>query len=120
MALFNDPLRRGANNKLVLCEPITHDGEPCVGNRRARAAETMRAAADCEPWFGIEQEWLLLDADGWPYGWLVARAASYNSNSNLKFVGQKAAIRRHSIIRFIIIAVLKREFACATVVDCVF
>ena len=72
-ALYNDPFR-GGNNKLVLCETISYDKKPTQSNTRYSCNLVMDLAADQEPWFGIEQEYSLLDGSdrskplGWPTG----------------------------------------------------
>lgn len=68
VAIFNDPFLRG-NNVLVMCETYKYDKTPNSTNRRYSCEQAMTAAKDFEPWFGIEQEYSLLDRDGWPYGW---------------------------------------------------
>lgn len=60
MAWFRDPFRRG-DNVLVLCECITGDGKVVPSNTRAAAVRIFDACKDAEPWFGIEQEYMLFD-----------------------------------------------------------
>jgi glutamine synthetase len=72
-AIFKDPFR-GGNNILVMCDCYTPQGTPIPTNKRHHAAEVFSnpdVAAE-EPWYGIEQEYTLLQKDvNWPLGWPV-------------------------------------------------
>ncbi|PSS30055.1 Glutamine synthetase nodule isozyme like [Actinidia chinensis var. chinensis] len=72
-AIFKDPFRRG-NNILVMCDTYTPAGEPIPTNKRHNAAKIFshpEVAAEV-PWYGIEQEYTLLQKDvKWPIGWPV-------------------------------------------------
>uniref|UniRef100_A0A0B6ZYX8 glutamine synthetase n=1 Tax=Arion vulgaris TaxID=1028688 RepID=A0A0B6ZYX8_9EUPU len=68
VALYRDPFR-GGNNKLVICDVYKYTKLPVDSNKRKTCAEAMEKAKDFHPWFGIEQEYSLLDHDGYPLGW---------------------------------------------------
>ncbi|KZV20761.1 glutamine synthetase, chloroplastic [Dorcoceras hygrometricum] len=72
-AIFKDPFR-GGNNILVICDTYTPAGEPIPTNKRHRAAQIFsdpKVSAEI-PWFGIEQEYTLLQKNvKWPLGWPV-------------------------------------------------
>jgi glutamine synthetase len=53
----------------VLTECWNHDGTPNKHNYRHECAKLMQAHAEQEPWFGLEQEYTLLDLNDRPYGW---------------------------------------------------
>jgi len=59
-ALFGDPFRKGPH-KLVLCDTYTPLGEPLSNNHRHWATELFERKCEEEPWFGLEQEYFLLD-----------------------------------------------------------
>ncbi len=71
VALFNDPFR-GAPNKIALCETYHPDGTPSISNFRHFAAKIFEKQGNHEPWFGIEQEYVILVPTGtgvtWPLG----------------------------------------------------
>jgi len=67
-AIFKDPFR-GGPNIIVLAETYNNDGTPNKTNFRHHAKKIMDQAKEHIPWFGLEQEYTLFDADGSPYGW---------------------------------------------------
>ena len=68
-AVYPDPFR-GGNNILVMCDCYKPDMTPIKNNTRKRCAELMEKTKDLVPWFGIEQEYTLFEADGvTPFGW---------------------------------------------------
>lgn len=68
VAVFPDPFR-GSPNIIVLAECWNSDGTPNKYNYRHDCKKVMDTYADQEPWFGLEQEYTLIGADGRPYGW---------------------------------------------------
>lgn len=70
VALFKDPfVVSGGDNQLVMCETLDKHGNPHETNNRHACAAAMEAASAHAPWFGIEQEFTLLDVDLHPLGW---------------------------------------------------
>jgi glutamine synthetase len=70
VAIFPDPFRQ-APNILVICECWNADGTPNKFNHRYEANKLMEAHKEHKPWFGLEQEYTLLDMSDRPYGWPV-------------------------------------------------
>ena len=69
VAIYKDPFLRG-DNVLVLSECYKHDLTPSHSNFRATCVDIMEKVKSEVPWFGIEQEYTLLDpTDDYPYGW---------------------------------------------------
>ena len=61
--VFSCPVR-GDPHVLVVCESITASMEPAFGNYRAECAEVMEKNMGTDPWFGLEQEYVLCDETG--------------------------------------------------------
>ncbi|KAI6211010.1 Glutamine synthetase [Aphelenchoides besseyi] len=67
-AVYQDPFL-GPNARLIMCDTYTYEGKPTATNYRHDCATIMSRCAKEHPWFGMEQEYLILDRDGYPLGW---------------------------------------------------
>ena len=59
-AVFKCPFR-GGDNRMVLCDTYLPNGQPHITNHRAGAVEIFDRKIEEEPWFGLEQEYFLID-----------------------------------------------------------
>jgi len=69
VAVYPDPFDTSAANILVMTETWMSDGTPNKFNHRHESIKLMETHAEHEPWFGLEQEYTLLDLNDRPYGW---------------------------------------------------
>ncbi|XP_045490163.1 glutamine synthetase 2 cytoplasmic-like [Pieris rapae] len=66
--IYKDPFRRGPHI-LVMCDTYKYNMAPTVTNHRVNCQAAYDKCTTEEPWFGIEQEYILLDAELRPFGW---------------------------------------------------
>lgn len=59
-SIYRDPFR-GEPHILVMCDTYTPGGEPLATNTRASCDKVMTNAESLVPWFGLEQEYFLID-----------------------------------------------------------
>ena len=61
--IYINPFISWCTSFLILCECFNKDGTPHVSNTRAKLVETYNKCVKYKPWFGIEQEYVLMDVN---------------------------------------------------------
>lgn len=68
-AIYRDPFKAGKHDVIVMCDTYKPDGTPTDSNHRHSMQQVVDKTLAHKPWFGIEQEYTLLDVNGRPFGW---------------------------------------------------
>lgn len=68
-AIYRDPFKVGERDVIVVCDTYKPDGDPTESNHRYLMQDAVDKTEMYEPWFGIEQEYTLLDMNERPFGW---------------------------------------------------
>jgi glutamine synthetase len=99
VALFNHPFLENA--KVVLSECYYPDGTPTKCNTRRLAANVFEANAALEPWYGLEQEYVILAKDGrplgWPQGGYPSPQGPYYCGNGVHVVGREIAMEHYQL-----------------------
>lgn len=61
---IKDPFRKIDNSYIVLCDCYSKNGEPIESNKRNKADTIFNLVGYEEPWFGLEQEYYIMDING--------------------------------------------------------
>ncbi|CAH1645861.1 unnamed protein product [Spodoptera littoralis] len=68
-AVYRDPFRADPH-VIILCEVLLGEAQkPAATNHRTFCNDLCEAHKAEEPWFGLEQEYTMVDIDGWGLGW---------------------------------------------------
>lgn len=67
VSVYLDPTRK--DSYLVMCEVFNADGTPHITNQRNSLVEVAKRHEAEQSWFGIEQEYFMLDSNGVALGW---------------------------------------------------
>jgi len=95
-AVYPDPIR-GGDNVLVMCDTYESDGKtPTPCNQRAKAAEVVaKIPKDCDPWYGFEQEYTMMDGEtGKVHGWAPGQTVPLPQGPFYCAVGSEAVYGR--------------------------
>lgn len=97
--IFADPFR-GGDNILVICDCVAPDGTPIPSNTRAPAVEVFDRVKASQPWFGMEQEYTLFEADkvtpfGWPRGGFPAPQGPYYCSAGADVAFGRSVVEAH-------------------------
>lgn len=68
-AIYRDPFKVGEKDVIIVCDTYKPDGDPTESNHRHLMQDAVDRTVEHEPWFGIEQEYTLLDMNERPFGW---------------------------------------------------
>lgn len=99
VAMFKDPFLRGPH-KLILCEEY-REGEPFGPGGRYACRKVMEKCVDQKVMFGMEQEYTILDADGYPLMWPKGGQPAKTSGSlsfHFYYLGEIYLFRRDLFI----------------------
>lgn len=101
VGIYPHPFIQGTPARVVLCECYLPNGQPTEDNTRRVAASVFEheKAAGEEPWYGMEQEYVLMK-DGRPYGWPVdgvppPQGPYYCSNGANVALGRKYSLEHY-------------------------
>ncbi|XP_049867252.1 glutamine synthetase 1, mitochondrial-like [Pectinophora gossypiella] len=85
-AMYRDPFRKSPN-VIILCETYFDNGTPTDTNHRNHCAKVLSKISDKDPFFGIEQEYTMLDLDMWPLGWPKTRGFPSVGKNRFSYCG---------------------------------